>query len=200
VLTSGSFGNGGRVVSSPPGIDCPGICSAAFDRGTVVTLTGIPLRPNMEFTGWRRGVGPPPALGPPPVAPAPTDLPCPNPGKSPCQLALNEDFTIYGTYQLSNEVRFGKLKRNLGEGTAKLFLGLRAAGSLSLTSPAVKAFRESEAKPGTVRLPLIPKGTTKRRLEQTGKARVALRIKFRASGNNAETTIRQVMLRRKLAR
>lgn len=200
VLTSGWFGNTGRIVSSPPGIDCPGVCSAAFDRGTVVTLTGTPLRPSMEFTGWRRGIGPPSATGPPPMTPAPTDLPCPEPGKGPCQLTLNEDLTIYGTYQLSNEVRFGKLKRNLGEGTAKLFLGLRAAGSLSLTSPAVKAFRENEAKPGTVRLPLIPKGAAKRRLERTGKARVALRIKFRASGNDAETTVRHVVLRQKLPR
>ncbi|MGC1167071.1 MAG: hypothetical protein WA862_13290 [Solirubrobacterales bacterium] len=199
VLTSGWFGNTGRVVSSPPGIDCPGACSAAFDRGTVVTLTGIPLRPSMEFTGWRRGIGPPPALGPPPVALPPTDLPCPDPGKGPCQLTLNEDFTIYGTYELSNEVRFGKLKRNLRDGSAKLFLGLRAGGALSMTSRAVRAFRESEAKPGTVRLPLIPKGAAKRRLERTGKARVALRIKFRASGNNAETTVRHLTLRQKLA-
>jgi hypothetical protein len=200
VLISGSWGNGGRVVSSPPGIDCPGVCSAAFDRGTVVTLTGIPPRPNMEFTGWRRGVGPPPPIGGPPPIPSPTDLPCPDTGKGPCQLTMNEDFTIYGTYQLSNEVRFGKLKRNLGDGTAKLFLGLRAAGSLSLASPAVMAFRESEAKPGTVRLPLIPKGAAKRRLERTGRARVALRIEFRASGNNAETTVRHVTLRQKLER
>jgi hypothetical protein len=199
VLTSGSWGNGGRVVSSPPGIDCPGVCSAAFDRGTVVTLTGIPLRPSMEFTGWRRGVGPPPTTGPPTV-PAPTDLPCPAAGKKPCQLTMNEDFTIYGTYQLSNEVRFGRLKRNLAKGTAKLFLGLRAGGTLSMTSPALRAFHESEAKPGPVRLPLIPKGAAKRRLKRTGIARVALRIKFRASGNNAETTVRHVTLRQKLER
>jgi hypothetical protein len=112
---------------------------------------------------------------------------------------MNEDFTIYGTYQLSDEVRFGKLKRNLGDGTAKLFLGLRASGALSLGSRAVKAFRESEAKPGTLRLPLIPKGATKRRLERTGKARVALRIKFRAAGNIAETTVRRVTLRQRVA-
>ena len=202
VLTSGYFGNAGRVVSSPPGIDCPGICAAAFDRGAVVTLTGSPLRPNMEFTGWRRAAPwallPPSALRPRPRHP-PTP-PAPSAGKGPCQLTLNEDLTVYGTYQLTNEVRFGKLKRNLGDGSAKLFLGLRSAGALSLTSRAVRTFQESEAKPGTLRLPLIPKGAVKRRLERTGRARVALRIKFRATGNNAETTVKRVTLRQKLPR
>lgn len=142
----------------------------------------------------------PPFRSPPSPAPAPNDLPCPSAGKGPCQLTLNEDITIYGTYQLSNEIRFGKLKRNLGDGSAKLFLGLRAASALSLTSHAVRAFREGEAKPGTVRVPLVPKGAAKQRLARTGRARVALRIKFRASGNNAETTVRRVTLRQKLVR
>lgn len=197
VLRTGYYGNTGRIVSSPPGIDCPGTCAAAFDRGAVVTLTGIPLRPNMEFTGWRRGVSLPPAEAPPP-APAPTDLPCPGVGDGPCQLALNEDITIYGTYQLSNRIQLGKLKRDLGEGTAKLFVRLPAAGALSLTGNAIKPFREAEAKPGLLRLPLIPKGAAKRRLARTGSTKVSARIKFRSSGNLARTVVKRLTLRQRL--
>ena len=32
----------GRVMSSPPGIDCPTDCSEAYTRGTMVTLTATP--------------------------------------------------------------------------------------------------------------------------------------------------------------
>lgn len=115
-----------------------------------------------------------------------------------CQLTLNEDITIYGTYQLSSRIQLGKLKRDLRDGTAKLFIRLLAAGSFSMTSSGVKAFREPEAKPGTLRLPLLPKGKTTRRLAQIGKAEVMLRIKFRASGNTARTVVKTVTLRQQL--
>ena len=42
----------GRVTSDLPGIDCPGACSIAWDRGTRVTL--VPSAdPGARFTGWK---------------------------------------------------------------------------------------------------------------------------------------------------
>lgn len=198
VLATGQYGNAGRVVSSPPGIDCPGVCSAAFPRGTVVTLTGLPLRPNMEFTGWRRGVSPEP---PPPGSftfPDPTDLPC-DP-HAPCTLTLNEDMTIWGTYELSSRIEIRHLKRDLRDGSAKLFIRLPAAGAFSMTSGDVVAYGDPQTKPGLLRLELTPKGRTKRLLEIRGLAKARLRIKFRASGNQARTLTRTVTLKRRLPR
>jgi uncharacterized repeat protein (TIGR02543 family) len=42
---------GGQVSSTPAGIDCGYSCDAAFDAGTVVTLTATP-DPGWMFTGW----------------------------------------------------------------------------------------------------------------------------------------------------
>jgi hypothetical protein len=42
-------GGAGSVTSSPPGIDCPGTCTATFADGTDVTLTPAPAA---AFTGW----------------------------------------------------------------------------------------------------------------------------------------------------
>jgi hypothetical protein len=33
-----------RIVSSPPGIRCPGVCTAPFDDGTDITLSALPDR------------------------------------------------------------------------------------------------------------------------------------------------------------
>ena len=41
----------GRVMSIPPGIDCPGTCSAAFGQGSAVTLAASPLADSM-FLEW----------------------------------------------------------------------------------------------------------------------------------------------------
>src|SRR5580700_7530269 len=42
---------GGKVTSSPAGIDCGAACSASFNSGTAVTLTATPLSGWM-FQGW----------------------------------------------------------------------------------------------------------------------------------------------------
>jgi len=41
----------GRVLSLPPAIDCPGICSASFPRGTAVTIAAAPAE-NGVFREW----------------------------------------------------------------------------------------------------------------------------------------------------
>ena len=41
----------GRVMSIPPGIDCPGTCGAAFGQGSSVTLAASPVGDSM-FMDW----------------------------------------------------------------------------------------------------------------------------------------------------
>jgi len=50
IVTLAGPGNG-TVTSSPPGIDCPTICSANFNSGTMVTLTATQA-PGSTFAGW----------------------------------------------------------------------------------------------------------------------------------------------------
>lgn len=47
--------NDGRVTSNPPGIDCPGTCSADFLTTTSVILGQSVLHNQTEFTGWTDG-------------------------------------------------------------------------------------------------------------------------------------------------
>ena len=49
-LTVTRVGNA-RITSSPAGIDCGDICTAAFELGTIVTLTATP-DPGWTFSGW----------------------------------------------------------------------------------------------------------------------------------------------------
>jgi hypothetical protein len=46
-----SVGQGGKVTSSPAGIDCGATCSASFNAGTPVTLTATPMS-GWVFQGW----------------------------------------------------------------------------------------------------------------------------------------------------
>src|SRR5207247_2120312 len=46
-----SVGQGGKVTSSPAGIDCGATCSASFNAGTAVILTATPVSGWM-FQGW----------------------------------------------------------------------------------------------------------------------------------------------------
>jgi alpha-tubulin suppressor-like RCC1 family protein len=48
----------GTVTSTPAGIDCGATCSAAYDSGTVVTLTATPDA-DSTFVGWTGGDSPP---------------------------------------------------------------------------------------------------------------------------------------------
>jgi hypothetical protein len=50
-VTTATNGDG-RVTSDPPGIDCPGACSAAFTATTDVRLTQSITRNQTQFIGW----------------------------------------------------------------------------------------------------------------------------------------------------
>ena len=50
VVVEGPAGN--RVTSSPAGIDCPSLCTAAFRHGTIVTLTPVEAGDGSFFVFW----------------------------------------------------------------------------------------------------------------------------------------------------
>lgn len=51
VLVKAGGSGGGRITSTPAGIDCPGACSAVFAMGTKVTLSAAPDGSSV-FRGW----------------------------------------------------------------------------------------------------------------------------------------------------
>ena len=84
----------GTVTSSPAGIDCGGTCSAAFDSGTVVTLTATPAT-GSTFDGWTGGG-------------------CA--GTGPCTLTLTADTTVTATFSV-RRVTLSVFRQGLGSGT-----------------------------------------------------------------------------------
>ncbi len=220
-LTATSYGEQGLIVSSPPGIACPPTCDAAFPRGTSVSLTGSPLRSNMEFIYWHVGGFPSgSSSGVPGAAPGPPSLaeitdpknagpvPC-APGSggtaaaltNPCQLTLSADVYINGIFRTSDfEVGKLKLKRNLGTGTAKLLLALPARGKLSVGGAGVRPWQARQPAHGTERVPIVARGAAASRLRRSGRTKVALRFTFTAFDRKPTTAVRRVTLLRRLPR
>jgi hypothetical protein len=54
-IASTAAGSDGRITSTPPGIDCPGTCTADFTTTTSVVLSEGVLHNSTEFTGWTGG-------------------------------------------------------------------------------------------------------------------------------------------------
>jgi hypothetical protein len=75
--------------------------------------------------------------------------------------------------------RFGEVKRNRKRGTAKLTVDVPGPGELNLakTRKVKRANKRADAE-GRVKLPVKPKGTAKKRLNEKGKAKVKARVTF----------------------
>lgn len=220
-LTATSYGEQGAIVSSPPGIACPPTCDAVFPRGTVVSLTGSPVRPNMEFIYWHVGGFPsasysgiPGAAGGPPSLAEITDpenagpVPCaPGPDGAtaalinPCLLTLSADVYINAIFRTSSfDIGKPKLQRNLRDGTAQLALRLPAPGKLSLVGAAVRPWQAPGSVHGTVRVPIVARGNAAARLRRSGRTKVALLLTYTSFDRKPESATRHVTLLRRLPR
>jgi hypothetical protein len=74
----------GTVVSSPPGITCPGTCAADFPIGSAVTLTASSTAP-ISFAGWSGACAA---------------------GRRDCELSLDADATVTATFAMAGEKRW----------------------------------------------------------------------------------------------
>jgi hypothetical protein len=106
--------------------------------------------------------------------------------------------------QPPNGFTFGKLKRNLRKGTAKLTVRVSGPGTLRLkkTSRARGASKRA-AEVGSVRLQIRPRGEARRRLERVGKrkrtsmAKVTAKVRYRPSGGEPSKKSKRVTLKRR---
>ncbi len=90
----------------------------------------------------------------------------------------------------SNTYGFGKVKDHKHNGTATIAVKVPGPGTLSLTGKGIKTQRTGGAvaskavtAAGTVKLPVKPKGKTKRKLSKRGKAKVKVTVTYTPHGD-----------------
>ena len=95
-----------------------------------------------------------------------------------------------------NSFSFGKLKRNLDKGTAKLTVNVPGGGELELAkTKKVKADDESAEDAGKEKLLVKPRGKAKKKLNQTGKAKVKAKVTYTPTGGEPNTESKKVTLK-----
>jgi hypothetical protein len=87
----------------------------------------------------------------------------------------------------SNEFTIGKPKRNKHKGTAKLPVTVPGPGTLLLAGSNLKQVTKEVGAAGEVRLRVKPKGKTKHRLSDKGKAKVDPEVTFTPTGGDPKT-------------
>jgi Tol biopolymer transport system component len=89
-----------------------------------------------------------------------------------------------------NHFSFGKLKLNKKKGTATLIVTVPGAGSLVLGGKGVKRASAQAKGPGDVTLPVKAAAKAKKKLDELGKLKLALKVTFTPGGGvvNTETT------------
>jgi len=110
--------------------------------------------------------------------------------KQPCGIAVDS----LG----QDEFGFGKVKRNKRKGTAKLPVLVPRAGAVELAaSKKVKGAAKRAAGEGTVKLPIKPKGKTKKKLNKRGKAKVTAEVTYTPDGGPANIKATPVKLKKR---
>lgn len=98
------------------------------------------------------------------------------------------------TVKAPNNFKFGKLKRNVRKGTAKLTIKVPAAGKLVLSGKQVKPAKRNAKKAGKVTLNIRPKPKAKKQLAENGSAKVRVKVKFRPTGGTPKTKSKTLKL------
>ncbi len=99
-----------------------------------------------------------------------------------------------------NDFTFGKVKKNKKKGTAKLTVNVPfpGVGALELAkSKKLKGDETRSAAEGSVKLKVRPKGKTKDKLAETGKAKVTAEVTYTPDGGDPNTKTKRIKLKRK---
>jgi Glycine rich protein len=179
----GWYGGGGGIGGAPGG--------GGSGHGPAGTVFETGVRSGNGLVTVTYPVSPPTIDGPPPLddPPPPIDNPPALLGGPPALLG--------GPPALpDNSFTFGKLKRNLQKGTAKLTVNVPGGGELELAkTKKVKADDESAEDAGKEKLLVKPRGKAKKKLNQTGKAKVKANVTFTPTGGEPNTESKKVTLK-----
>jgi YVTN family beta-propeller protein len=95
---------------------------------------------------------------------------------------------------VSNTFKFGKLKRDRNNGSAKLQISVPDAGVLTLTGKKVRLNKRRAAKAGKVTLTVRPKAKVSKTLKRRHHVKVHFRVKFSPTGGTASTKGKTIKL------
>jgi hypothetical protein len=98
----------------------------------------------------------------------------------------------------SNDFAIGKVKRNKAKGTASIAVAVPGAGTLLLGGKKVVAVHRTAPGAATLRLPVAGKHTVRKRLNETGKAKVSLKITFTPTGGSAASKVKKALLKKRI--
>lgn len=107
---------------------------------------------------------------------------------STCELMVNVVVEPTGSLDV------GALALNKARGTATLKLDLPGPGKLTVSGKGVKKISRSVKKEGKLNLSIVPTASTSAKLEDTGKAKVKLSIKFTPKGGKPTTHTKRIEL------
>jgi YVTN family beta-propeller protein len=94
----------------------------------------------------------------------------------------------------SSKFKFGKLKLNRRNGTAKLQVVVPGAGTLALTGKKVRSVKRHAKKAGKVVLTVRPKASLGKALERSHQAKVHIRVKFSPTGGTPRAKDKTIKL------
>lgn len=163
-LALGSYvPGGGTVATSPDGLACDiggFACTARYPVGTVVTVTAPPNK-GFAFSGFSRD--------------------CSGPA---CVLTMDADKKVDVDF-----VRFaplGKLKRDVGGGTAVLIVRVGGPGTLVAKGRRIERQEMALPEDANVKVPIISRGSASRALDKRGLVKVGVTVFFTpAAGTTA---------------
>jgi Ca2+-binding RTX toxin-like protein len=98
----------------------------------------------------------------------------------------------------SNDFTFGKVKKNKRTGTAKLTVNVPGPGALELAkTETVKPDGERAEAEGSVKLLVKSKGRKRKKLRETGKAKVGAAVTYTPDGGDSQSKTKKVRLAQK---
>jgi glucose/arabinose dehydrogenase len=105
---------------------------------------------------------------------------------------------VYRLTDASNDFSFGKVKKNKKKGTAKLTVKVPGPGELDLAKTRkVKADEEAVEEAGNEKLPIKPKGKAKKKLNNSGKAKVKAEVTYTPEGGEPNEKSKRIRLKKR---
>jgi hypothetical protein len=197
---------------------CPesdiGLINLTFDQAAASTLNQTDTAVSGTYRPSQLTTTPNPLSAPAPGGPYPVNLDVFNgtPANGAWNLFIEDQVgfdvgSVTGGWSLTlsapvNTLTTGKPKLNKKKGTARVPVTVGDAGQLTLRGKGVKAASATKsvavAGPGTVNLPVKPKGKTQKKLNSTGKATVTVNITFTPTGGAPNVQKKTIKLKKTL--
>ncbi|HWH21232.1 MAG TPA: hypothetical protein VN671_11910 [Solirubrobacterales bacterium] len=185
-IVTAKVSGAGILVSNPPGISCPGACTAEFPRGTALTFSASAQNTATKFIEWGfRNTG----YSGPSGALSPIVIPSPCKGTGGCSFALAEDTIVGAVFEPIDEIDVLRVVRDRSAGKAQLLVWAPGPGRLNLFSHGLRSYNPGPVDAGVTRIPLIPTGNIAKTLRKKGRATVSAEVSFRATSVPAPTTV-----------